>query len=422
MILRTSVIILKIQGNSMTSNKNWLASLTEGLPPTYWLLWSGTLINRLGGFVIPFLTLYLTYQRGISVSQAAFMVSLFGAGSFISQLVGGELTDRFGRRPVMLLSFLVTPIFMISLGLANDITLIALFTFIVGFFTDLYRPAVGAAIADLVPPESRTRAYGYNYWAINLGAAVAPLLAGLLARSNYVILFVADAATTLIFGLIVFFGIRETRPAEAHHNAHVSFNERINQLKREPILLIFSFLALFVGMIYMQGYVTLPLDMGAHGLGPEQYGAAIAVNGFLIILVTIPISNMATKWHRFRTMAIAAIFLGLGFGFTSLAETLPLFIISIIIWTLGEIAATSVAPAIIADLSPVELRGVYQGIFGSAWGLAYFIGPLAGGWVYEHWGSNALWIGCLLLGIVLAFGYLAMSAPAKRRMERTESG
>lgn len=404
-----------------TPNQNWLASLTEGLPPTYWLLWSGTLINRLGGFVIPFLTLYLTNQRSISVSQAALMVSLFGAGSFLSQFGGGELTDRLGRRPVMLLSFFVTPVFMISLGLAKNINLIALFTFIVGFFTDLYRPAVGAAIADLVPPESRTRAYGYNYWAINLGAAIAPLLAGLLARYNYLILFAADALTTLVFGLIVLFGIRETRPAEAHHAAHVSFNERIKQLKREPILLIFSFLALFIGIVYMQGYVTLPLDMGAHGLGPEKYGAAIAVNGFLIILVTIPISNMATKWHRFRTMAIAAIFLGLGYGFTALADTLTLFIISVVIWTLGEIAATSVAPAIIADLSPVELRGVYQGIFGSAWGLAAFIGPLAGGWVYEHWGSDALWTGCLLLGIALAFGYLAMSAPAKRRMEQTRA-
>lgn len=52
-----------------------------GLPGTYWFLWAGTVVNRLGGFVVPFLTLYLTGQRGISVAQAALMVSLFGAGS-----------------------------------------------------------------------------------------------------------------------------------------------------------------------------------------------------------------------------------------------------------------------------------------------------------------------------------------------------
>src|SRR5215211_4628585 len=178
----------------MKTNKT--TSLLEGLPPTYWLIWTGTLINRLGGFVIPFLTLYLTAQRAIPVSRAALIVSLFGAGSFIAQLTGGELTDRLGRRPVMLMSFFITPIFMITLGLAQNILVISIATLIVGFFTDLYRPAVGAAIADLVPPESRTRAYGYNYWAINLGAAIAPLLAGLMAERSYLLLFFGDALST----------------------------------------------------------------------------------------------------------------------------------------------------------------------------------------------------------------------------------
>lgn len=402
-------------------NKKSLRSLVEGLPPTYWLIWTGTLINRLGGFVIPFLTLYLTAQRAIPISQAALMVSFFGAGSFLAQLSGGELTDRLGRRPVMLMSFFITPVFMVLLGLARQLVLISIATFIVGFFTDLYRPAVGAAIADLVPPEVRTRAYGYNYWAINMGAAVAPILAGLMAQYDYLLLFVADALTTAIFGFIVLFGIRETRPAEAQHTSHVPLGERISQLRRAPILLLFSFITLFFGMIYMQGNVTLPLDMGSHGLGPEDYGWAIAVNGLLIIFVTIPVSNMARKWPRFETVAVSAVLLGLGYGFTALATNLPLFALSVVIWTLGEIAATSVGPTIIADLSPVELRGLYQGIFGAAWGLSFFLGPLAGGWVYENLGADALWIGCLVLGVILAFCYYALSAPAKRHRAQSKS-
>lgn len=398
-----------------------IALLFEGLPPTYWLIWTGTLINRIGGFVIPFLSLYLTVQRLIPVSHAALIVSLFGAGSFISQLTGGELTDRLGRRPVMLLSFFITPIFMVTLGLAQNIFLISIATFIVGFFTDLYRPAVGAAIADLVPSESRTRAYGYNYWAINLGAAVAPLLAGLIAQHNYLILFLADALTTALCGLIVYLGIRETRPAEAHHVTHASLNERFLQLKRAPILLIFSLIAFFFGIIYTQGNVTLPLDMQAHGLGPQLYGTAIAVNGFLVILFTIPVSNIAAKWRRFETMAISAVLMGLGFGFTALASNLLLFAVSVAIWTFGEIAATSVAPAIIADLSPVELRGLYQGIFGSAWGLSYFVGPLVGGWTYEHLGSNMLWLGCLILGLILSVCYLALRVPAQKQGMRVSA-
>ncbi len=395
---------------------NRFKTLTADLPPLYWLLWTGTLINRLGGFVVPFLTLYLTSQRKIPISQAALMVSLFGAGSFIAQLTGGELTDRLGRRPVMLVSFLVTPLAMITLGIARAVWLIAVCTFLVGFFTDLYRPAIGAAIADLVPPAARPRAYGYNYWAINLGAAVAPVIAGLLASYTYLALFVGDALTTFLFGLIVYFGVRETRPAQAAGVAGFSPRERLAQLRREPLLLLFTLLALFFGLVYMQGFVTLPVDMASHGLGPEQYGLAVAMNGFLIVLISIPVSNAAGRWPRFGAMAASALLLGFGFGFTALADSLPLFALSVAIWTLGEVAASAVAPAIIADLSPVELRGLYQGIFGSAWGLAFFIGPVIGGWVFEHLGANSLWMGCLVLGILVSGGFFALTGPAKLRM------
>jgi MFS family permease len=398
--------------------ENRLKSLTAGLPPIYWLLWSGTLVNRLGGFVIPFLTLYLTSQREIPASQAALMVSFYGGGSFIAQLTGGELTDRLGRRPVMLVSFFVTPAAMLTLGLVRNTFLIGIATFVVGFFTDLYRPAVSAAIADLVPSEARTRAYGYNYWAINLGAAIAPVVAGLLASYNYLALFIGDALTTFIFGLIVLFGIHETRPVEAGGGAGVSARLRLQQIGREPILLLFSLLAFFIGVIYMQGHVTLPLDMGSHGLGPDKYGLAIAVNGFLIVLVSIPISNMAGKWKRFESMAVSAIFLGLGFGFTLFANVFSLFALSVAIWTIGEIIASAVAPAIIADLAPIELRGLYQGIFGSAWGLSLFAGPLLGGKVYESLGPQFLWTCCLILGLLVALGFWAMRIPARRRLDK----
>src|SRR4030067_3519245 len=105
---------------------------TKTLPSTYWSLWIGTVINRLGGFVIPFLTLYLTSQRNISPSRAAFMVPLFGAGSFLSQLSGGEMTDRLGRRPVMLLSFFITPLAIILIGLAQALWFISLLHILAG--------------------------------------------------------------------------------------------------------------------------------------------------------------------------------------------------------------------------------------------------------------------------------------------------
>jgi MFS family permease len=281
------------------------------LPRTYWYLFLGTFINRLGAFVLPFLTLYLTGERGFSPSRAALVVSCFGAGSFISQLTGGELTDRLGRRPVMLISFLAAPFAMLTLGFLRDLAQIAACTILLGFLTDLNRPAVSAAVADLIPPEHRTRAYGYLYWAVNLGFAIAPVLAGLLAGRNFLYLFLGDALTTFLFGLIVLFAVRETRPAEAVRAAHANLRERAGQLGRAPILLLFASLTLFFGVIYMQGYITLPLEMISHGLSRAQYGTAIAINGILIVLVGIPVSNLAGKWPRFPSIAAASFLMGL---------------------------------------------------------------------------------------------------------------
>jgi MFS family permease len=397
-----------------------LSALTAGLPRTYWLLWVGTLINRLGGFVVPFLTLYLTVERRIPVSEAALMVSLFGAGSFAAQLVGGEIADRFGRRPVLLLSFLIAPANMVLLGLARAVPFIAVLTLSQGFFTDLYRPAVSAAVADLVSTELRPKAFGYLYWAINLGFAFAPALAGLIARFDYFLLFIGDAATTFVFGLIVLWGVRETRPTGVEAISRPTARARLKQVWHEPILLFFSLLALGFGVIYMQGHVTLPIDMQSSGLGPDQYGLAISINGVLIVLLSIPASNSAVRWPRFGSLALAALFLGVGFGLVAFAGSLWAYALTVAIWTLGEIIGATIAPAVVADLSPVDLRGTFQGVFGAAYGLAGFIGPIVGGWVFEHLGSNTLWTGAFGLGCTLALGYLTMARPAGRRMARTE--
>jgi MFS family permease len=382
-------------------------------------LWLGILVNRLGSFVIPFLTLYLTGQRGFSVSQAALTVSLFGAGSFLAQLAGGELADRLGRRPVLAMSLFIAPAVMLALGVSRSLPLIAFFTLVLGFFTDLFRPALAASVADLVPSTARIRAFGYLNWAVNLGFSLATILAGFMARIDYFLLFIGDALTTLFFGLIVVARVPETRPAEAGHAARTSLNERVLQVRREPLLLAFSMLALLMGTIYMQGYVTLPLEMQSHGLTSADFGMAIAVNGILIVAFSIPVSNAASNWPRFRAMAGAALLLGAGFGLNAFGGSALLFyFLTVAIWTMGEITVSAVAPALIADLSPVESRGLYQGIFGSAWGLSFFVGPILGGWVYERIGSAGLWVGCFLLGCVLAFCFLWMGGRAARPQER----
>ncbi len=390
----------------------------QDLPASFWYLWFGTVINRLGGFAVPFLMLYLTTRLAITPQTAALVVSALGAGSFIAQLSGGELSDRLGRRPVMMLSFLVTPVAMLALGLVQEIWLLVVATFVLGFFTDLFRPAMSAAIVDLVPADKRTRAFGYIYWAINLGAALAPILAGLLANFDYFVLFAGDALTTAIFGIIVLLRVPETQTLEVAESARLKTTARLGQALRDPMLLVFVFLSLLVGLIYSQSHVTLPIEMAANGLPPSDYGLAIAVNGALIVLVTLNVARRVERLPRYGVMAAAGLLLGVGFGLTALAGSLPAFALTVAIWTIGEVIGASVAPVIVSEMSPPALRGLYQGVWGSSWGLAFFLGPVLGGFVFQNYGSDILWGSMFVLGIVLFFGQLALSIPARRRAER----
>jgi len=387
------------------------------LPASFWYLWVGTIVNRLGGFAVPFLMLYLTARLGMAPTSAALLVSVLGAGSFVAQLTGGELSDRLGRRPVMMLSFFVAPVAMIVLGLTHETALLFVAMFVLGFFTDLSRPAINAAVVDLVPAERRSRAFGYIYWAINLGAALAPIIAGLLANFDYFLLFVGDALTTAVFGVIVLTRIPETQAVEVAIEARVPTGARVGRALRDPILLFFVGLSLLIGIMYSQAHVTLPLAMAANGLPPSDYGLAIAVNGALIVLITLQISRRVAKLPRYLVMATAGLLLGTGFGLTAFASTLPLYALTVLVWTLGEVIGASIAPAIVSELSPPAMRGLYQGIWGSSWGLAFFIGPAVGGFVFDHYGSNALWATTFVIGVIVALGFIVLSVPARRRAQ-----
>ena len=399
----------------MTGFRARLSLDRRDLPASFWFLWVGTIINRLGGFAVPFLMLYLTARLGMSAGTAAAVVSSLGAGSFAAQLIGGELADRLGRRPVMLLSFFVAPVAMLGVGLAREPLPLVLATLVLGFFTDLYRPAVNAAIVDLVDEDHRTRAFGYIYWAINLGAALAPIAAGFLANVDYFLLFAGDALTTAIFGLVVLARVPESQARDVAAAARTRTSARIGLAFRDSMLLVFTFLSILVGVIYSQAHVTLPIDMAADGLPPSDYGLAIAVNGALIVLVTLPISRRAQGWPRFPAIALSVLLLGTGFGLTGLAGTLPFYALTVAVWTLGEVLGAAVAPVIVAEMSPPALRGLYQGIWGSSWGLAFLLGPALGGLVYERLGSGALWSGILVLGAAIAVGYLGLAVAARRR-------
>jgi len=407
----------------------WLRTLFDGLPRTYWYLWLGTLINRVGIFVVPFLSLYLTSQRHLTIERATLVVSCYGIGSFSSQIAGGFLADHLGRRLTMLISLFGSAAMLMILSALTDYGQIAVAVLLVGFSTDLYRPASSALIADVVPPESRAHAYSLRYWAINLGASIGLSLGGLLASHSYILLFIGDAGTTAIFGLIMLFLVPETRPNRLQHGsdspATPLASPPVSEADQAPLngskrlvafALLFAGLGFLTATVYGQNDVTLPLAMHANGFSEVEYGLIMALNGIVIVLVSLPLNRYLLRYPRFRVIAIGAMFTGVGFGLYALPSSLLLYGIGVIVWTVGELIYSPLATAIIADISPVHQRGFYQGLLGAGYGLSAFAGPIAGGFLYGHYGASTLWVACLGVCCLVSLAYLGIARPLFRRL------
>ncbi|MEH0969588.1 MFS transporter [Micromonospora sp. CPCC 205546] len=199
----------------MRTLRRWLYDTAGGLPATFWYLWAGLLINRAGAFAMLFLPLYLTEARGASEALTGTVVGAYGLGGVAGVLLGGVLADRWGRRSTLLAAQLATAGLMIGLAFSRHLMMIAALAALVGVAHSMPSPAFVAAIVDVVPERRRSRAFNLQFWAFNLGMAVASLLAGLLAEASFVALFLVDATATLVAAALIAWKVPETLPRRA---------------------------------------------------------------------------------------------------------------------------------------------------------------------------------------------------------------
>ena len=364
---------------------------------------------------MPFLAMYLSSGRQLSIAAAGLIASLYGAGSMVASTMGGVLADRLGRRRVLLISLLGGPPLMLALGLSRSILAIALLTPVVGAIYELYRPAVQAMVADLVAPADRLRAYGYLYWAVNFGAAVAPVIGGLLARRSFFWLFAADAATTFAYGLVVWWAIVETRPVRAESEP-AGAPRGLARVFDDRLFLALCGLTFVLALLFHQGWTTLSLDMVRKAIPPSTFGKVIAVNGVCIILVQPFVQEFLGRRDRGRVLAVSAALVGVGLLFYALADRAWLYGLGVGIWTLGEIASTPVKSALVADLAPPDLRGRYHGLLGATFGVAALIAPMLGAFVLGAAGE-VLWWSCFVAGLALAVAYLVFGRALRRSLD-----
>ena len=391
------------------SLSSWRSRVTADLPRPFWYLVAGTFVNRIGFVVEPFLALYLSGPRRLAPATVGVVLACFGAGSFVSQIVGGYLADRVGRRATLVIGMAGTAASFVILASVRNLVLIAVATALSGLLIDVYRPALSAAVADLVPAHARARAYALIYWAVNLGVAVAGILGGLLADRSYWLLFLADAATCLGFAVIIARAVPETRPA-----APSGGSGGYVDVLRDGVAMGLFLSILLSSVVYMQQLVTLPLAVRASGLSAGAYGLIYAMNPVAVIVAQPLVLRLIDRLRAVPTVAASSLILGVGFGLTAFARSVPAFAVTVIVWTIGEIGFNAVVPALIASIAPAHLRGRYNGLIGMAFGASSLLGPLAGTWLFGV-GPGLLWLACLVSCALSAAVTLALGPAIARR-------
>ncbi|MGY0024927.1 MDR family MFS transporter [Streptomyces sp. cg35] len=376
-----------------------------GLPREFWWLWTSTLVNRLGGFVLTFLALYLTAQRGFSAAYAGLVASLIGLGGVIASMLGGVLADRLGRRPTLLGAQLATAVTVAVLAFVRDPVGIAVTGFVLGLASNASRPAIQAMMADIVRPEDRVRAFSLNYWAINLGFAVSSVYAGFLVAQSYTFGFLVEAGMTLACACVVFAKVKESRPERTAVSGVPAPPVTMGTVLRDGRFMLMVGLSFLVAVVFTQSSVGLPIVMGETGFSSADVGLVAAVNGVVIVALQIPLTRFIERRDPGRLLAVSSLLIGYGFALTAFAGSLAAYALTVVVWTLGEMINAPTQSGLVARLAPAEGRGRYQGVYTMSWSAAALVAPLAGGWVLDSAGAGWLWAGCAALGTVTAFGY-----------------
>ncbi|MER5335099.1 MFS transporter [Micromonospora sp. NPDC002717] len=414
----------------MRALRRWLDDTTGGLPATFWYLWAGLLINRAGAFAMLFLSLYLTDARGASEALAGAVVGAYGLGGAGGVLLGGVLADRWGRRSTLLAAHLVTAGLMVALAFSRHLVVIAALAALVGVAHSMPSPAFVAAIVDVVPERRRARAFNLQFWAFNLGMAVASLLAGLLAEASFLALFLVDAAATLVAALVIAWKVPETlarvRVGRAAGAAAVAgHRERAARRRGRPrppglhtaltdrTFLTFVGLTFVLAVLTMQTSTIMPLAMRTDGLRPSAYGVVVALGGVLIVVGQLFVPRLIERHRKHHVLAVSTVLLAAGFAVLAVADDLAVYLAAAVVWTVGQMLAAPPNAQINADLAPPELRARYQSVFYLAFPAASFVAPTLGGMSLQYLGDGH-WLVVGGLGL-LAAGCHLLTGPSRDR-------
>ncbi|MGZ9164939.1 MAG: MDR family MFS transporter, partial [Anaerolineales bacterium] len=382
-------------------------------PRAFWTYNIIIFIDRLGGFMLyPFFALYLTQKFDIGMSTVGILFATFSVSGFVGSALGGALTDRMGRKGVIIFSLVLSSLSALGMGFAPSLAVFIAVSVIVGTLSNIGGPAHEAVVADLLPPEKRAEGYGIIRVIFNLAVIIAPAIAGLLIARSYILLFIVDAVISLIAAAVVLLALPETKP-QAHANAKPETMKQTfagyGRVFKDTPFVAFIGVTVMMTLVYMNMNTTLGVFLrDQHGLREVGYGSLISINAIIVVLFQFWIARRLEKYKSMLMMAAGSLLYAVGFAMYGFVSGYALFVIAMVVITIGEMIVSPFQQALVASFAPEAMRGRYMAVSGLSWGIAFAVGPYFAGIMLDSANPNVLWAFCGFLGMLATIGFTVL--------------
>ena len=362
------------------------------MPKQVWFLIIGTFVNTVGNsFLWPLNSIYIHDHLGKSLTTAGIVLMLNSLAGVFGNLVGGYLFDRLGGYKAILIG-VVLNLFSISLlTIWHDWPQYIIFLAMLGFSGGIVYPAI-YAIAGSAWPEGGRRAFNAIFLANNVGVAIGPALAGLVADIKFDYVFSANLFFYALFFLLV---ITTYKRFDDNRIITKSLSsDEGKQRNNAPIIAIgvLSISLVVCWLSYSQWSATISSYTQGLGMSLSQYSLLWTINGFMIVAIQPIIKPLVTRWENKikHQLTLGLVLMSISFGVVYFAQDFKMFAAAMVILTFGEVFFTPIIPMIANKLAPQGQEGFYQGLVNSATTIGRMIGPVFGGLMVDVYGMQML--------------------------------
>lgn len=403
-----------------------IRSTVREYPRNFWILIGSLFIDRLGGALIfPFFSLYITEKFGVGMTQVGTLFAFYAVSSFIGSLIGGALTDRFGRRSLMIFGLISSAFSALIMGLSKDFHTFFVFSVIVGAFAYMGHPAGQAMLTDILPEAKRIEGFGILRVVANLAVTIGPAIGGLIASKSFFALFIIDAIASSITAIIVYFTMPETKPEKRVDQPHETIFQTFKGYSvaiKDGIFMAFLGVSAISVIVYMQMNTTLSVYLrDVHQITTQQFGYILSLNAAMVVIFQFWVTRKISRFAPMALMTFGTLFYLVGFTMYGFTNTYPMFLFAMVIITIGEMIVSPTSTALVARLAPLDMRGRYMAVSGFSWIIPSAIGPLFAGFIMDNYDPRWVWYACGILATVATLGFLLLSRSASVRLQHADS-